>query len=537
MAKTAVAVVEKPQDPLLTKLQAMFKAAKRVSTPIIGIQSLDATATIASIGEMYPTLALVRWDIVRGAFGLNEAGTRAILDALPPIPRPEPGEPPVDRAAYVATFTTNPVDMLKVSAKFPRSTLLFMLMANNYLESETVQQAIWNRRDENKLSNQTLILIDTILRFPPSLAQDILILDEPMPTPKDIETIILGNIKFFNEKQVKSAQPIIEIPDAAVLERAVDAALGLPAFAADQATAMNITETGVDIGGIWNWKIGSVGSIKGLSVHRGAERYSDYVGNEYAKELQLAFINGKKRHKGIVLFDEIDKAFAGNAGDNTGVSGELHGAILELIEDLKLTALLYHGVWGSGKSHLVKSGRNEARGGEIIMLKASLPQVKSGIVGSSMINFLTLWKSMMAMCADSPLLIFTCNTMATLSAEFLSRMKVKLFFDLPGKEELDALWKVNIRNYGLDPNQPLPACDQWTGRDVRNCAEMSWELGLPLLTTAQAIVPQAIGSRAKLQAMRAEANGTLLSAVKPGLYYMPEDLPTAPQGGRLFSDN
>lgn len=522
------AKVEAEAAPQLSKMLTTFRAARKKGVPIIAIQTSDPMETIAAIGEMYADVPLMEWDIVKGISGLNEIGSREFLKLIP-------ADPDTGQRMDPVSLTSNPTDALRIADRFPKSSMFFMKNADNYLESEAVQQAIWNERDTNKSfpgGPRTLVLLGVVFKLPANLTQDVLVLDEPMPNQQQITQIIVRNIDDYNRDQKKLGRATIEMPAPEILERTSSAALGLSAFAAEQATAMNITEKGINIGGVWDWKIAQAGQIRGLSVHRGPERYSDYVGNEYAKELQLAFINGLKRHKGIVLWDEVDKALAGTAGDNTGVSQELHGLLLQLIEDLKLTCLLYHGVWGSGKTHLVKSGRNEAKGGEIIMLKADLAQVKGGIVGSSVTNFMTLWKAMMAMCGDSPLMIFTCNSMKTLSSEFLSRMKVKLMFELPSEEELAQLWAVNMRLYGLG-KQALPECREWTGRDVRNCCELSWELGVPLTSASQAIVPQAVGSREKLKAMRMEAHGVLIDARKPGRYQMPEAIEPIVGGGRV----
>lgn len=488
-----------------------LKDALRVSTPLVAINTPDPTETIDAIFQaLQSDRAFTQWDIVNGLKGLNKAGVSEIMSQMPK--GDEFG------GASPQALTSNPTDALRFVDNFSDRTVTFMHNAQLYLPSEQVQQAIWNLRDTNKARLRMLIMLSPTFQLPANLAQDVLLLDEPLPGTAQLIRIVQDNRDFFNRAQKKKGLPELPELDPDVVDRAADASRGLSPFAADQSIAMNITDKGINITGLWNRNINMVGQNKGLSVHRGAERYTDYIGNENAKFMTAGFVNGRKRPKGIVLWDEIEKDFAGNRGDNTGVSQEFHGKLLSVIEDYAIDCMLFAGVWGSGKTYLAKAARNEAKGGEIAMIKASLSEMKSGIVGSSMSNLMTAIKTIMALCANQPLFIFTCNSMQPLSPEFKSRLKVKMFFDLPGESETEALWSTYMRTYEL-PKQPIPLSVGWTGRDVRNCCDLAWSLNITLENAARSIVPQAIASRDKLALIRQEASGALISAAEPGLYY------------------
>ena len=57
-----------------------FKAARRVATPLISIATPDPAATIQTIHAAFKEpdkIPMLRWSIVTGIVGLNEAGQAA----------------------------------------------------------------------------------------------------------------------------------------------------------------------------------------------------------------------------------------------------------------------------------------------------------------------------------------------------------------------------------------------------------------------------------------------------------------------------
>ncbi|HSE46325.1 MAG TPA: hypothetical protein VLA89_13450, partial [Gemmatimonadales bacterium] len=428
-----------------------------------------------------------------------------------------------DPATKQKALTTNPVDALGLAQKLPKKTLLFLHNFQMFLASEAVQQSFWNGRDTNKANLRCWIALGPAFDNPPTIAQDVVVLDEPPPSSAALESIVVGNIDAYNKNQKAKGQPTIPTLEPEVRARAADALLGMPAFAADQACAVNTTVKGLNVAGLWTAKISKIGSIRGMSVHRGLEQIANYVGYEYAVDLMIRLVSSKRLNiKGLWLWDEIDKDFAGNAGDNTGVSQEMHGKLLKLINNLEIPCLLFGGVWGTGKTELVKCARNSAPGGEIAMLETSLAEMKSGVVGSSMISLMTAIKTGMAITGGKPLMIFTANSLKPLSPEFRSRMLVQLFFEQQSDENVAKLWATYMRKYDL-PKQAIPDSSGWVGREVKNCCKMAYDLEIPLLTAARGVVPQTVSSRAKLIEMRREANGSLTDATNGGLYKWQDD--------------
>jgi hypothetical protein len=117
---------------------------------------------------------------VRGLYGQNDAGAEAVRELLGPN---------VDAIAA----TRNPGEVLALAAGLPAGTILFYLNAHRYILDEIVAQAVWNLRDYFKENRRTLVLLAPEMKIPIELQQDILIIDEPLPTDERRRQPIVRN--------------------------------------------------------------------------------------------------------------------------------------------------------------------------------------------------------------------------------------------------------------------------------------------------------------------------------------------------------
>ena len=92
------------------------------------------------------------------------------------------------------------------------------------------------------------------------------------------------------------------------------------------------------------------------------------------------------------------------------------------------------------------------------------------------------------------------------------------FVDLPGREQKDGIWGISTRHYGLDPRQPRPDDSQWTGAEIKSCCRLAALLDVPLVQSAQNVVPIAVTAGDKIEALRQWASGRCLSADRAGAY-------------------
>jgi hypothetical protein len=92
------------------------------------------------------------------------------------------------------------------------------------------------------------------------------------------------------------------------------------------------------------------------------------------------------------------------------------------------------------------------------------------------------------------------------------------FLDLPGPAEKQAIWRMYLERFGLDPAQPLPVDREWTPAEVRACCRLAALLEVPLVEAARNIVPVAVTAGESVERLRTWAAGRCLSADRPGLY-------------------
>lgn len=481
-----------------------IKAARRVSTPLIGITTPDPVATMAALCEAINSNApRIRWDLIRAAVGLNESGAQAVSDLVG-------GTDPV-------SATGNPAEMLSLAAKLPKGSLLFFLNAHRYLTNEAVCQAICNLRDLFKADRRTLVLLAPSFDLPIELAQDVLVLDEPLPSASDLQTIVTSQYEAAGLSE----------PPADVAGKAVDALRGLAAFPAEQVVAMSLTKQGVDLLALWERKRRMIEQTPGLSVWRGGERFEDIGGVENVKQFLRQILAGEGPPRAIVFIDEIEKAMAGSSGsDTSGVSQEMLGMLLTYMQDAEATGMIFIGPPGSAKSMVAKAAGNTA---EIPTISFDLAGMKASLVGESTANLRMALKVVSAVSDNAALFIATCNSIGVLPPELRRRFTFGTFyFSLPDAKEREVIWRLYLKKYSL-PEQERPQDEGWTGAEIKQCSNLAWRLKCSLLGASAYIVPVAKSAADQIERLQQQASGRFISASYPGVYRYDT---TAPVSGR-----
>ena len=116
--------------------------------------------------------------------------------------------------------------------------------------------------------------------------------------------------------------------------------------------------------------------------------------------------------------------------------------------------------------------------------------------------------------------VCTANDVAKLPPEFARarRFDGTFFLDLPGRAERQAIWRMYLAGYGLDPGQRRPRDTDFTGAEIKSCCRLAALLDVPLVEAAQNIVPVAVTAGESVERLRNWASGRCLSADRPGLY-------------------
>lgn len=539
------------------------RAARRVNVPIISIATPDQTATIRAISAFYATttgeqaVTLLQWDCIRGAVALNDKGKPAIT-AL----RTSEGSKDLDDAAMLCQLT----DMLHrcsrvgltptgtgmksasgeyemTTGRLPARSIVFIMNAHRHVvvENPPAIQAIANCREPFKISFRTIILLAPDFTPPVELADDIMPIEEALPSPDELSSIVKKN--YDNAKRKEKKLPALTDSD---LDKSVDAIRGLSAFVSEQVVSLALTIDGINLDTLWERKRKMVESTPGLSVWRGGERFADIGGLSNLKQFLSSVLKGNGAPRCIVFIDEIEKSLAGSSGpvgDSTGVSQAMLGTMLSYMQDKDAAGTILIGPAGTGKSMIAKAAGNEVG---IPTVYFDLAGMKNALVGESEANLRRALRVVSAISNDAALFIATSNSIASLPPELRRRYQLgTIFVDLLSKDERAAVWKMYTAKYNLDPAQALPHDEGWSGAEIKACCEIAWRLTVSIAEAGKYIVPVAISAKELIQGLRKTASNRFISASYPGLYKYTElksideieTVPFEPGGKREYDLN
>lgn len=504
----------KPEEPLTTAvaeatknssdsaLIQSFKAARRVSTPIVAIETPDPANTIASITKiLQDRTPVLSWDCARGLVGMNSYGKAALANIG------------VDPA-----ITVNCAEALLGCEKLSELSVVFMHNLHRQLSEAPVMQALWNLRDVFKVNKRMIVGLGPAFKLPPELGGDVIVLDEPLPTRDELSSTL--------DQQHKNAE--LPLPDDEVRTAALDALVGLSSFTAEQVAAMSLTKAGVNVLKLWERKVKAIQNTEGLRVWRpkpGETTIDELQGidNVVAFARKLADVDAFRT---IVFIDEMDKAFAGGMSEHTGDSGvskDQVGTLLSYIEDTGSLGVLLAGIAGTGKTQLAKALGAYA-GKPVIVF--DLGGMKGGVVGKSEEQIRNALKVVTATAEGRVLFIGTANRTTLFTPELNRRFPDQFFYDTPDEVGRQAIWPVYVKKNGLTVSQaevPVGFDKGWTGAEIKRACERAALFGCTIVEAARYIIPSSVSGRAQNSELRRQAQGRFLSASYAGFYVMPPD--------------
>lgn len=493
-----------------------FKAARRVSTPLLAISCPDPAATMdalaAHLRAEKQKPAILVWDIVRGIRADEaEVSKKALKDIMAAAKSSD------------ATESADPTVALRWIDAAPDGTCVFFINLHLFLKDPVVVQGIWNHRDSFKVNRRTFVMLAPAVKMPPELERDVIVLDEPLPTPEELRAIITDQIANVNEGNPKP----VPVPDEPTMRRAVDAVTGLSAFTVEQIVAMSIKTTGIDLEALWEFKKRAIEQTAGLSVWRGGDSFDDIAGYENIKAILRRVKGSKLEPHAIVFVDEVEKMIGGaggdgSRGDTSGVSQDQLGQVLSYMQDHKSSGMIFIGPPGSSKSMFAKAVGNSL---EVPTIALDLGAMKGSLLGQSEHAIRAALKVITSVGQDRVMWIATCNSISALPPELRRRFKRgTFFFDLPTAAERKAIWGLYEKKYDLTREQcaARPNDRDWTGAEIAQCAEQAWDMGITLAEASETVVPVAQSAPEQIKRLRQAASGRFISASYSGVYQYDE---------------
>lgn len=488
-----------------------YVLARKRGVPLLAITTPDQFGLMEKIFQSLPEdqqqLPILAYDVVDGFTAVNPAG-ESLAGAL--IGQLLDKENPVEALAL----------MRADNGLIPKGTTLFFKNAHRHINADRdndaarVVQAICNLRDPFKQMRCTLVMLAPEIDFPSELSYDVIVLDDPLPTVEELGDLV-------TERYEIARNQVSALPELTEEERgkAVEALRGLSFFTAENLLFMNIVETGINTQKLWEHKRTTVELTPGLKFDRSKERFDDLGGLIAVKARLHQLFHGPVPPSAIIWLDEIEKMMAGIEGDNTGVSQDALGVILTFMEELlHVTGAIFVGVRGGGKSAIAKATGNTFN---VPTIRLDLGATKGRHVGDSEKAIRQAIKVIEACTGDRAFFIATCNKLDIIPPELQRRFQMKIwYFDLPTPEEIEPIWRIQLRKHGFAEDSVRPPHELWTGSDIRDCCYMAWRLNIPLEEAAQMVIPMAKQNPEALKRLRQSANGNFLSASEFGAYNM-----------------
>jgi len=508
----------------LTLIQQV-KHARRVSVPLVAITTPDPAATLDGIAAAINGVApIISWDTDAGVVGVNGAG-ETLAEKL-----------------GGRKMAGNPLAILsQAAAVVPPKAILAILQADAWLDDPMVKQAVWNLRDAYKVNHRMLVLLADDLTLPGFLRNDVVQIDEPLPTAKQLEAIVVeadksasvcpecrgsGKAKGLaceacKETGINPKRPLLKGDS---LARAVEGVAGLAAFPAEQAVSMALRPDGVDLDHLWATKRKAIEQTRGLSVYYGGETFEDLGGLGEIKSYLTDVMEGREPPRVVVWLDEIEKSGLAHDSDLSGVNADQLGTVLSYMEDTEAFGVLAVGVAGSGKAAIWKAvGSTFGR----MVIRLDLGAMQGSLVGESQQNIRQALKVITGVGGESVLWIATSNSVEGLDTALRSRFVDTYFFDLPSADERKPIWEVWLKRYPEVDREQIDD-EGWVGRNIRQAVQKAWKQRKSLGHVAQRIIPQAIVEGQAIERLRAEADGRYLSASYPGVYRAPQGVASGP---------
>lgn len=503
------------------KLQEQFQSARRAGVPIALITTSDPTQTIRTVcqslnGKIADTPVL-QHDCIRGLTGVQ--GSKAGEDLAASFGGP-----------LETSNTIQCLDMMyskcREDAALLEGAIIFMHNAHRTLNATEMIQAVWNLRDVFESTRTMLVLLGTSATVPLELRQDIIIMEDPLPTPEQI-TDIIASIAQDAQKSGANIDPENVRKDAAL----ADMLTGVSGFGAKQVFAMSITKNGIKRDTLFDRKRKLIEQTPGLSVWLGTESFDDLGGLENLKRfLTLILQSGETPIRAIGFIDEIEKALAAAGTDSSGTTQDQLSVFLRVMQDDNIPGIILIGPPGTGKSAIAKASGAIA-GAPVVAF--DLGAAKSSLVGQSEDRIRTMMQVFQAVSQKKGLFIATCNGIASLPPELRRRFRLGTFFvDLPGPEERENIWRIGCKRFGLRQESSFPKAKDWSGAEIIGCCEMASRMNCSLEKAQEFIVPAAVSAGEKIQGLRQQAHKRYISANKPGLYELTDTITQPPSTGR-----
>ncbi len=405
----------------------------------------------------------------------------------------------------------DPLSAVKAVAAMGEDTSILVLdNFHRFLSSAEIIQALVSQLHAGKQTRSIVVVLAPVLELPPELEKMFVAIEHALPSREHLREIA----KAIGVEDG-------ELPEERQLEQVLDAASGLTRAEAESAFSLSLVRHGkITPETTWELKSQTLKKSGLMEVYEGDSRFDDLGGlialKSFAKRA-LTRSNDRVRARGVMLLSppgcgksQICKALGNETGRPVILLdvGSLMGSLVGQTESRTRQALKI--IDAMGKSVVLLDECDKAFG------SATSGNGDSGVSSRMFGTFLT-WLNDRE--SDS-FVVCTANDVQKLPPEFAraERFDSVFFVDLPGSEQRELIWNQYIEAYQLDPEQPKPKDDSWTGAEIKACCRLAALLDVPLKQAAQNVVPVAHTAQESIDSLRSWASGRCIDAQKGGIY-------------------
>ncbi len=415
------------------------------------------------------------------------------------------------------TSTNDPltaIRSLSALAQPEGTTLLVLENFHRFLNSAEIVQALIQQIQQGKQQRTFIVILAPIVQLPVELENLFVVIEHDLPGREQLLEIAQG---IATEEG--------ELPTDAALDQVLDAAMGLTRFEAEGAFSLSLVRNGaLTQDAVWELKTGLLKKSGLLSLQLEGESFRDLGGLDPLKAFcrrsllrPMGNERQRPRPRGILLLSPPGcgkSQFAKALGHETGRP--------TLILDI---GGLLGSLVGQSEQNIRRALKIADAMAPCILFVDEIEKALSGASGSQSDSGVSarLFGSLLTWLNDHTSDVYfvgTCNDISKLPPEFsrAERFDGIFFLDLPDAETRATIWNLYLTQYGLDPEQPRPHDQQWTGAEIKACCRLSALLDLPLMDAARHIVPVAVTAAESVGRLREWASGRCLSADSGGIY-------------------
>ncbi|MCA9091474.1 MAG: AAA family ATPase [Planctomycetaceae bacterium] len=395
----------------------------------------------------------------------------------------------------------------------PDGTAILVLQNfHRFLSSAEIVQALMQQIIAGKQNRTIVVILAPVVQLPVELEKLFVVLEHELPDREQLAEIAQG-----------IATEPSELPEGKDLDRVLDAASGLTRMEAENAFSLSLVRHGrITPDAIWELKTQALQQTGSLELHRGEADFSSLGGLSALKSFcKRALLQPRRnerspRPRGVLLLSppgcgksQFCKSLGHEVGrpvlilDVGGLMGSLVGQseqrtrqALRVIDALAPCVLMidevekaFAGANGSGDSG----------------------------VSSRMFGQFLSWLNDHT---SDVFVVCTANDVSKLPPEFgrSERFDALFFLDLPDRNEKDAIWAIYLDQFSIDRDQRRPDDANWTGAEIKACCRLAALLDVPLMQSAQNVVPVAVTAAESVDSLRTWASGRCLSAQQSGIY-------------------